>query len=289
MADDLAKNNAVDYDDADPEALEQRQYDEPGSFLDLYRSMSPRHLAQDEFFVDECVLSGVVPKSMRYSILNKSGFQAYRGVVQATDDSLHYFQWNTSTEDFRMVKADTPEKEQEATDLYRGMAYGCDLADEDETEAEKANRIAAMAAVPEENFAQQQERLATEHHPGAAGGNTPDDPNVGRQWHATKGVQGGVMGLNDSGLAPLQSTEQHWNLTQLVKACGEQLEEMAPRVLPAASPLEARYMRECLGATEEQIAKGVALPPRHRIHFEQWKADQLVGTVNPLEKWLNRK
>ena len=283
-------------DEADPISAQEHTQDEPGSFIDVYRSLDTAQVLQDEEFVDKSVREGVVPESVRYGVMHRAAgsdtIHVFRGVVKAMDGSMHYFNWSDGT-DFKLVKADDPTKQWEAERYYKACSMGCDMrkgpvdvgesVEEDAEEEKAGNHPAAVAPMTEERHMQTQDTAMTTVHPGAARGQTPDDPTVGRDWH-----QKAISKPGDGVELDHQSGEQHWTTAHLVKAWGQKLQNSAPRLAPRATPEEAQYMREVLGASTEQISKGMVLPPRHRVAFEQWRTSQLRGRVTNLEAWLER-
>jgi hypothetical protein len=224
----------------------------------------------------------------------------YRGVVKSAGGDLHYFNWNPETE-FKLVKADNDTKRWDAQRMYSACSFGCDMrkadapldpgepVDQDcgdeEEDADKAARHgkpAATVPIPEERNVTAQQAEITEVHPGAAMGQTPDDPLRGRQWHAK------ALGRPTDGMDPTANNDgqQHWNAGNLLKAWGQKLQATAPRLQPATPALESQYMQEVMGVTPEQISKGFRIPPRFRTSFEQWKSHRLRGRLDGLKGWL---
>jgi hypothetical protein len=305
MTEDL--NKTVVVDEADPEKLKERANDAPGSFLDLYRSLSQSHVPQDEKFVDASVIEGVIPESVRYGIMQRGPMTAFRGVVKSTSGDLFYFNWHDGA-DFKLVPADNPTKQWEAAKLIKSCRLGCDLIrsapkpaaghghpvdgrhdtatapleDSEMEDVEKDIPGAAVAPVSEEEWMQQQQRMMHEVHPGDTAAQTPDDPTQGRNWHANEQIaraQDGMQALatNDG--------VKHWTASDLLKAWGQQMQQSAPTVQPRASSLETEYMKTVLNVPDVEIQKGVQLAPRHRLGFEQWKAHRLRGSLTRLQSW----
>lgn len=274
----------VDIDESDPKAVRERTQDPPGSFLDLYRSQSIEHVEHDEQLVEKCVMDGIVPHMLRYGIMRRGSMETFRGVVKSAD-GLFYFNWPAGGA-FKIVAADTAKKAQEAEGLLKSCAYGCDLltADAMGKAGGVAQAQAATVPVDEEQFAEEQDTMATEVHPGATHAHTPDRPSRGRDWHAG----GEEFGEEEEASTQAPPANKSWTAMDLIRAYGQNLQQTAPTVHPRVTSLEARYMQEVLGATSDQIEKGVRLPPRHRLGFEQWKASQLRGALNPLQSWLKR-
>ena len=269
--------------ESDPLALDARKNDNPGSFLDLYRSIDVSKAHIDAEFVDKAVIGGVVPESIRYGIMRRNSMEAYRGVVKSTRGTLHYFNWCEGGE-FKLVKADTQDKAWEADKLYRSCALGCDLRksemiEEDDEDAEKA-KPATTNAVSEEQWMKEQQRTITDVHPGAAGMQMPDDPAQGQDWHAeplTRATDGAPITHN----GPPQ-----WTALDLVKAWGQKIKQSVPKSPAESDPLASEYMRTVLGMDDRQIRKSAALPARHRLSFEKWKADRIQNKMDGLQKWI---
>ena len=281
--------------ESDPKSIDEHRVHEPGSFMDVYRSIDTEHVETDEEFVDKAVHAGVIPSSVRYGVMRRGGMETYRGVVKSRE-GFHYFNWSKGN-DFKLVPADTETKLWEADKLYRACSYGCDMrkADEfpidpgesveedDEDDTEKTTP-SAVAAIQEDQYIKEQHRLNTEHHPGSTYSHLPDDPTVGRQWHekalSRPGDGTDNLATNDG--------EQHWDTAGLMKAWGQKLQGTAPSVAPKVSPYESQYLQEVLGVSTLQIEKGMKIPPRHRVSFEQWKTGQLRGRLGGLKGWLQR-
>jgi len=298
MTDDLQKN--VTITEADPKKLAEHQQDEPGSFLDLYRSADLSTTQMDEALVEKCVIEGVVPYALRYGVMQRGDMHVFRGVVKSNTD-LHYFNWSEGTE-FRLVKADDATKQWDAEKMFKSCTMGCDLlkgdetpldndetveeATEDDTKAgpQSQPNTATMPTSPEEE-AIAQERMLQEHHPGSTTSQTPDDPTRGRNWHEPVRRAQDAMDMAQAAV----DGEQHWSAPDLLKAWGQKLQATAPRVTPRISKLESQFMQEVLGADPDAIAKGFAIPPRFRVDFARWKATQLRGRVSGLESWLAKR
>jgi len=300
MIEDFEKTVVVD--EPDPQKIEERRNDPPGSFLDMYRSLSSQHIPQDESFVNSVVIEGVIPEVIRYGVMNRGTMHAYRGVVKSTQGDLYYFNWHEGAK-FKLVPANDDTKVWEANKLFKSCQLGCDLIRSNDNapitagepvdppeEEEDINDVdkdeggvpgAAVAPVAEETWAQDQQRMLHEVHPGAAGTQTADDPTVGRDWHAqdlSRAQDGmGALASNDG--------EKHWTTSDLLKSWGKQMQATAPRVLPRVSALEAEYMNTVLNVPQEQIQKGMLMTPRHRHSFEEWKASRLRGRLAKLSSW----
>ena len=287
----------------------------------MYRSVSSQHIAQDESFVNQSVREGVVPETVRYGIMERGTMKAYRGVVKSTQGEMFYFNWHDGGK-FKLVPVNAcdpkhlDERQWEANKLFKSCQFGCDLIrsgdaapmvptapganppmqplalvqdPEEENEVDKAGELpgAAVAPVSEEAWMADQARMRQEVHPGAAGTQTPDDPAVGRDWHNENENIALAQNNVQDGLQPLATNdgEKHWNTADLLKSWGVQLQETAPRVLPQATGLEHEYMQTVLNMPTEQVQKGVALAPRHRHAFEQWKSERLRGRLSKLSEW----
>ena len=311
MSEQLDKNVAAD--ESDPQALAARQNDEPGSFLSLYRSLSPSHLEMDEFIVKGAVDNAVIPASVRYGVMKRGNIQVYRGVVKSTGGDLFYFNWAPNTQ-FKLVRAQESDQQFEASKLLKSCAIGCDLRkteaplDPDETVEEATKEgtsfededgtekgavpipAAAQAPVLEDHYNAQQDRLTTQHHPGAAGTASPDSQEGHDRWHGAEDMQHSITRPGD-GMGQLGSNDgqQHWSALDLLKAWGRNMQRTAPRLHAPASPLEAEYMTTVLGVSQDEMRKGLTLPPRHRLGFQQWKSTQLRGRLSGLERWLRDK
>ena len=223
----------------------------------------------------------------------RGSMKVYRGVVKSSLGEAYYFNWTDGT-DFKLVKADDATKVWEAGRLYESCAHGCDMRkadapidpaesieEDDEDDVEKTP--AGLATISEEQSIQEQTSLLTDVHPGAARGQTSDDPLVGRQWHAEK-----ALSRPSDGATPVATNDgsQHWSAPDLMKAWGRKLQSTAPNAAPPRTSLETKFMKEMMGATDAQISKGLHLPPRHRVSFEQWKATRLRGRLDGLKSWL---
>lgn len=286
MSDTLHKDIVID--ESNPNAAEDH-HDPPGSFLDVYRSLSLAHLVMDEMFVDNAVRQKVIPESVRYGIMQRGNLHAYRGVVKSVTGDLYYFNWHDGA-DFKLVPADNPTKVWDAERWYKSCSIGCDLrkaevVDEEDEEADKGVATAAAnATVSEDQNIKQQHALMTDVHPGAARGPTPDDPTVGRDWHTQP-----VTKAADA-IGPVDpSGDTHWSTANLVKAWGRKLQQTAPSTRPQYSPLERQYLRDVLGVTDDRINKGFRMTPRHQVAFQEWKTSQLRGTMSGLQDWLSRR
>lgn len=307
-------NKELTISESDPQSLDEHRDHEPGSFMDVYRSLSIDKVELDSELVDKCVKLGVIPVSIRYGSMNRVNMakaqrrvmhhgeelMVIRGVVKSNTGELHYFNWHPEAE-FKLIKADDKTKLWDAQRLYDACSHGCDMRKagepldpgepvardaenevEEDDDAEKA-RPAAVASISEEQSIREQNSLLTDRHPGAAIGHTPDDPTRGRQWHAEK-----ALSKPGDGTAPLASNDgvSHWSATDLMKAWGKKLQQTAPRAQPKITALEAQYLTEVMGVSQQEISKGVQIPPRHRMSFEQWKSSRLQGRLSDLRNWL---
>lgn len=269
------------------------------TFLDMYKPLHVRNVQIDSDIVDQSVSSGVTPSTIRYGILRKGEFSVVRGALKDFTGCLHYFNWPKDG-DFRIVKADAPEKVSEAYRLLESCTNGCDIrkaeeapldnededASADEDDAEKASATSATGGIAEEQYLKEQRTAMTTVHPGAAQSTTPDDPAVGRQWHQER-HQEPIRRAGDA-MGPLAANDgqKHWTTTNLMKAWGRKLQQNAPTVGVKLNSLQRQYLLEVVGATEAQISKGLRLPARHRISFEQWKSKQLRTSLKSLKKWV---
>ena len=111
-------NKELTISEADPISLEERANDKPGSFLDVYRSLSMGHVHIDHDFVDKSVALGVVPTAIRYGRMERGNMEVFRGVVKSTAGDLYYFNWARGS-DFKLVPADDANKQWEADKLFR--------------------------------------------------------------------------------------------------------------------------------------------------------------------------
>jgi len=279
--------------ETDPKNIAEKQEQTtsaPGSFLDMYRSVAPESVSQDESFVDEVVKAGVVPEQVRYGVMRKGVMEVYRGVVKSTTGDLYYF--NYGGENFRLLKADNATKEWDAMRMLKSCTLGCDLIKSDDAPldpgetpdeasevvsddgAEKGEGgMAATVPVPQEQMAAQQQRLLTEHHPGGTAAAMPDDNNTGRDWHAAKSQE-----VHNDGSLASRDGQQHWDSLGLLKAMGDHLYGTLPAA-PAENPLH------------EQFAKSQGLgrvAPRHRHDFARFKVDRLQAAMSPLQQWLDK-
>ena len=285
--------------ESDPEKLAERSQDEKGSFLDLYRSFSAEHIPMDEWFVRSSVDQGIIPEAVRYGIMRRGAMEVFRGVVKSTNGELFYFNYSEG-KPFILANTHDSAQVQEASRMFKSFKIGCDLrksdapldpgesleeqTDPEDEGAEKAvgqggsHAGAAQAPISEDQYMAQQDSLSTQHHPGSTQSGMPDDPNVGRNWHEP--LRRAQDGLNELGV---NDGKQHWNTAGLLKALGQHLQETAPRVGPKMDAMEQRYMQEVGG----DVRKGMT--PRQRVGFEQWKAAQLRGRLNPLQSWLRKQ
>jgi hypothetical protein len=304
-------DKAVGTDEPDPQAIAARADDEPGSFLALYRSLSATHTNMDECVVRGSVDCGVIPSAIRYGILQRGNIEVYRGVVKSTRGDLFYFSWAPDT-DFKLVKADDQSKVWDASRLFKACRIGCDLrrsmtapldpgetveeASKEGTEFEDEETdkgavpipSAAQAPLSEERYMEQQESDATQHHPGSTASQMPEDDNTGRDWHSD--IARSVTRPGDAipGLGTTTDAEgqPHWTAVQLLKSWGQRMQATAPRLAPPVGDLETRYMTEVLGASQDEIRRGIPLAPRHRLAFQQWRTQQLRGRLAGLENFI---
>lgn len=307
----LDKN--VGTDESDPQVVANHANDEPGSFLALYRSLSASHIEMDEHLVRGSVDNSVIPASIRYGVMRRGNIEAYRGIVKSTAGEYYYFNWAPET-DFKLVKADDAEKQWDAERLFKSCRIGCDLRKssapldpgesveeatkegteyEDKDGTEKGSvplPTTGQAPILEDHYTAQQERLTTQRHPGGTGPTSPDSQEGHDRWHGAEDMQQSITRPGD-GMKSLGSNDgqQHWSAVDLLKAWGQRMQQTAPRLHPRVSDLEARYMVEVLGISQEQVQKGVQLPPRHRLSFHQWRATQLRGRLAGLERWLRHE
>ncbi len=288
--------------ESDPASIDARRLDEPGSFLDIYRSIAIESIHNDMEFVDYCVKAGVIPASVRYGAMRRGQMLVYRGVVKSLPGDLFYFNW-TPGADFKLVPADDMTKKWEADKMFKSCTFGCDIRkaeapldpgesveddEEDHDDLEKMGRMAGRPAgalpIPEAQAVAQQQSVMTTQHPGAAGGGTtPDNLNVGRDWHKsiTHPADTAQVGTNDG--------VRHWTGLDLVKAVANKLHSTTPTVQPSLTPLEHQFLTQVMGYAPDQITKGMKIPPRQRLNYENWKSDQLRGKLNGLNNWIKKQ
>lgn len=251
-------------------------------FLDLYKTLSATHLEQDEEFATFVVELGMLPASVRYGVMERGHMRAYRGVVKSTTGEDFYFSWSPGA-DFRLIGVETETDKWEVQRLYKSCSLGFDLRKaeepkEEDEETEKAAGggavgVAGNTSVPEEQAVQAQQQVDV--HPAAAEGTTPDSPFVGRDWHSEKSV--------------LTNGQQSWSKLDLIKGLGARLQATAPVLQPKLDALEVRYMKEVMGASDQQINKGYRLPARHKMAYESWKGSQLQQNLANLQQWVRKK
>jgi len=298
-------NKEMMVSESDPQSLEEHSHHEPDSFMYIYRSIDISRVQEDVDFVDKCVRAGVIPSSLRYGVMQRNQMVAYRGIVKSTTDNYYYFNWAPQT-DFRLVPADDATKQWEAQKLFKTCSFGCDMrkaeaplspgesiegCEEEEVSEDDADKANAPNIWPagspsrdEDKDIREQESDITDAHPGATIARTPDDPNIGRIWHEK------ALSRPGDGAMPLATNdgEQHWNTADLMKAWGKKLQESAPVVQPQITPLESRYLQEVMGMSQADVNKGLRIPARHRISFEQWKSGQLRSNIDNLKSWLKK-
>jgi hypothetical protein len=279
-------------DESDPLSAAQHTTDEPGSFLDVYRSQNLLSLDKDEEFVEKSIQLKVVPESLRYTVMKHRDYEVYRGIIKSTDGSLHYFQWTPNT-NFKLIKAADAERIAEATRFYTVCKSGCDLkkiedpidsgesieeSTEDKEDKAVQPGLPALPSIPEQEWVDSQNNTATMVHPGSTAAASPDDGQNTQNWHgdATKS------------LTPPNTPETppYWSTVDLVKAWTNEIKKS--KYVTHLEPLEKQYMEEVLGMSHSDIRKCMSLPPRHKLGFVQWKSQRLHSKLDSLYNWIGK-
>lgn len=235
------------------------------AFTDFYRSLDISTTMFDSAIIDHCVRNGVVPDLIRYEIINRGSFDNCRGVI-VKGAKYHYFNWATNA-NFVVRPADE-DQEVEINNLLKNAKFGCDLrkniiepgtsVEEDTDEEDEKNMQAAgTSTVPEQRAIHEQTRAITDHHPGAAIAQTPDDPNVGRDWHKSWDRQGLLMAWAD----------------YLNKSAAEKYNHIDD------DSLLAEYMEE------QGVVKSGPINVRR---FEHWKSDKLKKGISKLQDLIGK-
>jgi len=299
MSNDLQKYISAD-ESSDPNAIANRQDDD--EFLSMYRSLNVANATLEHAMVQGSVEQGVIPDSVRYGVMRRGNIEVYRGVVKSTAGDLFYLSWAPDTgADVHLVKADNDEKKWDADRFFKTCKLGCDLrkseapldpgqtveqsTKDDEDGTTKDGVPAATATISEDQSIAEQQSLITDKHPGDTASAMPDDESSGRNWHGEEMARSQTVTRPGDGAA-LDTGAEHWSAVDLLKAWGQKMQRTAPRVGPQVSDLEQRYLTEVMGVSADEVRKGVALPPRHRLGFQQWKAEQLRGKLTGLESFL---
>lgn len=250
--------------------------------LDYYKSLTFDNREVERDIILHALDCAVVPKVVRYGIFKS----VYRGVVQGTDDQLHYFNYPLDG-NFHLVLADTINKKWEANKLITKCDLGLDLIKSEKsvehaTEDEEDEKKAEIAGLPppsiseERNVATQNSQMTTVH-PGAAGGQTAQQDGSSERWH-------GEEPLNRS----QEETLNPWTTADLMKAWGQQLQATAPRIA-TIDPKERKYMVEVLGKMPSEVDSGMTkMSPQHRAQYNAWLTKGLRSKIDNLSNWLNK-
>ena len=249
------------------------------------------HRLDESQIVEKASAEGVIPKTIRYGVMNN----VIRGAMQTIVGDLYYFNYRPDLDTLRLVKADNPTKEWEAVRLLKSCRLGCDLmksleaVDDDsydpQDEAQydepvhKADEGGSgggtgagnPASITEEEYINRQDDLMTEDHPGAAVGLTPDQPHRGKQWHQEE---------------PVPVSKGFWTANDLVKGLNEQLKKATPRDWKPVSDLERQFLMQELGRSDEEVDSGQThMTPIQKVRYHQWANKSLRSQLNKLSKW----
>lgn len=252
-------------------------------FLDYYRTFTG-NMEIEEPLVMKALEQGVIVKSLRYDEIKG----AVRGVIKSTDGEFYYF--NYFNDELKLSKAEKRDRIIEAGWMHDRLTKGLDAIEQEEGEENEAEKAAGegtgeqssgvLPRVPEKRNVRAQERLTTEHHPGAASGPyTPDRPEVGRQWHEEEPEQPEPQQTQKS---------QIWTKAELIKSLGKGLSEQANKIYREPSQLERQFLMEELGRTPEQIDNGdVNMNPTQKVLFQRYLNKSLRNRVKGLKKKIN--
>ena len=239
--------------------------------LDYYKSLTPNNRIVEACVVTKSIENGAVPEIVRYGVMNDT----LRGVVKSTKGDLYYFNYAPNADSFRLVKADDDVKLWESYRLLKNCTLGCDLVRMEK--AEPASSPAAPALSEDQNI-EDQDRLITEVHPGAAVAPTPDLPERGRVWHEEE--EEPVIG---------KSLNNSWDANALLRGLGKSLQSTAPKLDRPISTQEHRFLTEELGRTPKQIEEGdVKMSPTQKVLYNRWLGKSLRSRLENLSGLLGK-
>lgn len=258
------------------------------NFYDFYKSINSLHREDDANLVSILVQNNVIPTAIRYGIMKN----VYRGVVKDVNENLYYFNYVPNNDSVKLVKADDKTKIWEANKLFKSCNLGCDIikaeiVDEDDEDEEKAvgsgpgatggnqtgGHSGGTAPITEAQAVAQQNTLLTEEHPGAATAETPDLPNVGRDWHGDNAVK----------------STKIWTHTDLLKSLGQTLKSTALVINRKIDPKERQYLVEVLGRTPYEVDNGNSrINSAQRAQYNLWLTKSLQTQLNKLENWVKK-
>ncbi len=238
-----------------------------------YKSISGQSVDAHNDIVNAAVCKGIVPSSVRYDLLNTE----FAGIMKGTCGNTYYFQFDPTTLslDHHAVDAFSAAR---ADHIFAKSAHGFDLIksipSDDEEDEEKAmgapsggggqNSGGPGGAVSEEQAMAAQQRLMTEQHPGAAGGQTPDRPEVGRQWH-----QDTVKSLN---------------------FMSEEINKSVESFYPSVSDTEKQFLVEVMGRSPDDVDAGDArMTPIQKVTYQKWLAKSVNNDYKTLTGWLAKR
>jgi hypothetical protein len=252
--------------------------------IDFYKSIDSSTRSDDIELLHLITVDGVVPRSIRYGVMNN----VRRGVAKSVDGKDYYFNY-VPGHSFKLVPASDQEKQWEANRVYKACKLGCDLyksestedppveAQDDHEDEEKAvgsgggqgSQSTMPSPVPEEQAINEQNHRITEEHPGAAGGSTPDQPGVGRDWHGT---------------------QKSWTAADLLKSWGDELQASTVIKSRQVDPKEAEFMTTVLNKSKTDVQAGrIRMTPVQRQQYNHWLSKSLDKGINRLSNWLEKK
>jgi len=259
--------------------------------LEYYKSLTTDHRDLEKHILNMALDAHVFPEAVRYDEFRNG----YRGAVKSIDGQYFYFTLPEKGE-FKIVKADTKNKEWEAGRLLKSCKLGCDLIkaeksvehavkeDDDKEEEEKAGAGGGGTATlppasrPEEREVATQQSQITEVHPGATQASTPQQDGSSERWH----------GPDIERALPEPENTDPWTTNDLMKAWGEQLQATAPRVVNI-DPKVRQFMIDVLHKSAEDVDSGrIKLSSTHQTQYNQWLTKSLRGRVSSLSNWLNK-
>jgi hypothetical protein len=245
----------------------------PSDALDFYKSLQPESRDRDREFVLSALDNNICPDTIRYDEFRGS----YRGVIKALDGETYYFVL-PPTNIFHVVKADNEDKRWEAERILKSCKHGCDLqrALEDK-EDEKKGDITGLppASLPEQQMVQDQTQV--DAHPGAAGGQTPEQDGSSDRWHGDgKNVSKAVV-IPDLG-----------SVCKSLSMMGQELQETAPKLNHVDQQMK-QFMVEVMGKMPEEVDAGhVSLNSLQRAEYNRWLTKSLRGRMSGLANWLKK-
>lgn len=253
--------------------------DQETLFESYYKANTDTGIVSDEegYIITKSMDAGISPELVKYGIMNG----VFRGTVVADDQNLYYFT-SRPGESFKLVKAENEYQLYEANRILEKSKLVIKLikSKEDEVDPNEEKRAAldsgasqgsgAPTPLLEQEAINQQTTLMTEDHPGAAGSSTPDDPNVGRDWHS-------------------EDAQKGWTFTDLLRGLGQELQKSIPAAYAPPSEKEVQYMIQVLGhKSQDIINKNMKIAPSQLPQYNQWLAKSVRANTSPLQNWLKK-